>query len=299
MRRNCFNVAGFRLDLRGEEHLFPAGLANYAPFRAEDASEPLYTLNLTADFPASGLEPVFVEKPEAGMPLISLYRSPEGLVVVMAPLADAPVAGRMLLKAASGPDGAPFPEAQLQITDPAQGSFAVNNALMLLFAFNTAPFGALEMHSSVVMQGGRGYLFLGKSGTGKSTHSRLWLKHIPGSELLNDDNPVLRLMPDGSARVFGTPWSGKTPCYRNESVPAGAVVRLRQAPQNRIARLPLLEAYASLFASCSAFRPLKNLADGWHRTLEGLAASVPCYQLDCLPDEAAARLCFDTVTRHG
>ena len=82
-------------------------------------------------------------------------------------------------------------------------------------------------------------------------------------------------------------------------MPAGAVVRLRQAPENRIQRLPLLQAYASIFASASAFRPLSRLADAWHRTLEGLVSAVPCYELDCLPDEAAARLCHETVTRHG
>ncbi len=168
---------------------------------------------------------------------------------------------------------------------------------MLLFAFTSAHHGLLEMHSSVVMNGGKGYLFLGKSGTGKSTHSSLWLKHIPGTELLNDDNPILRLMPDGSARVYGSPWSGKTPCYKAKDVPAGAVVRIRQAPFNKIERLSPLQAYASLMASASSFRPFSHLAEGWHRTLEGLAGTLPCYVLDCLPDQAAAELCYSTV--HG
>ena len=124
---------------------------------------------------------------------------------------------------------------------------------------------------------------LGKSGTGKSTHSSLWLKHIPGTELLNDDNPILRLMPDGTARVYGSPWSGKTPCYKNKDVPAGAVVRIRQAPFNKIERLSAIQSYASLMASASGFRPFKELADGWHRTLEGLVrpSSLLCVGLAC------------------
>ena len=92
------------------------------------------------------------------------------------------------------------------------------------------------------------------------------------------------------------PWSGKTPCYKNQDVPAGAVVRIRQAPYNQIQRLGTIQAYASLMASASSFRPFQGLADGWHRTLEGLAASLPCYTLDCLPDQAAAELCHSTVT---
>jgi hypothetical protein len=102
-------------------------------------------------------------------------------------------------------------------------------------------------------------------------------------------------MPDGSARVYGSPWSGKTPCYKAQDVPVGAVVRLNQAPQNRITRLPLVQAYASLMASASSFRPIRELADGWHRTLEGLASVVPCYHLDCLPDQEAAELCYKTI----
>ena len=96
-------------------------------------------------------------------------------------------------------------------------------------------------------------------------------------------------------RVYGSPWSGKTPCYKAQDVPVGAVVRIRQAPFNKIERLPIVQAYASLMASASGFRPFKNLSDGWHQTLEGLTQVVPCYVLDCLPDQAAAQLCHNTV----
>ncbi|MBQ9893505.1 MAG: hypothetical protein IJM35_10175, partial [Bacteroidales bacterium] len=72
---------------------------------------------------------------------------------------------------------------------------------------------------------------------------------------------------------------------------------IEQAPQNAIRRLNPLEAYASVMASASAFRPFRELSDGWHRTLEALATAVPCYTLRCLPDAAAAVLCHKTV--HG
>lgn len=177
---------------------------------------------------------------------------------------------------------------------PSDQVFAINNSLMLLFAFASAARQALEMHASVVMHGGRGFLFLGRSGTGKSTHSSLWIKHIEGTELLNDDNPVVRIV-DGTVRVFGTPWSGKTPCYKAQDVPVGAIVRLRQAPENSIARLGTVQAYASVMASCSGYRPIRALADAQHETLSVIATDIPCYELGCLPDEAAARLCWQTV----
>ena len=119
--------------------------------------------------------------------------------------------------------------------------------------------------------------------------------NIPGTELLNDDNPVLRLMPDGTVSVFGSPWSGKTPCYKAQDAPVGAIVSLCQAPQNHIKKLTVIQAYATLMESSSSFRPVKECADGWHRTLEGICAAVPFYRLECRPDRDAALICYNTV----
>ena len=79
---------------------------------------------------------------------------------------------------------------------------ALDNALMILFAMASACTGTVLFHSAVVSLDGRGYMFLGKSGTGKSTHARLWLQNIPGTELMNDDNPAVRVKPDGTRLVL-------------------------------------------------------------------------------------------------
>ena len=86
---------------------------------------------------------------------------------------------------------------------------------MLCYAFAGAYEQTLLVHASVPQIGTTAFLFQGLSGTGKSTHSQLWRTHIPQVELLNDDNPVVRITADGRISVWGTPWSGKTPCYRN------------------------------------------------------------------------------------
>jgi len=173
--------------------------------------------------------------------------------------------------------------------------FGLNNALMVMYSLATACLGTALFHSSVVSHRGRGYMFLGKSGTGKSTHSSLWLKHIEGTELVNDDNPVVRVTDDGHATVYGSPWSGKTPCYRNVGLPVGAIVSLSQAPYNRIAPLRGIAAYAALVPSISGKRWDKRMADGLHATENLLAQHVGVWHLECLPDEAAARLCQTTV----
>lgn len=175
------------------------------------------------------------------------------------------------------------------------GQFVLNNALMLLYALFTATGNTLLIHASVAVADGKGYVFLGKSGTGKSTHTRLWLNNIPGAWLLNDDNPVVKIENDGSVMVYGSPWSGKTPCYRNEKAPLGAVVRLSQAPHNSIRRLSGIQAYAALAPSASSMKWDRVMADGLHNTLSGVIQSVGVFHLECLPDADAAFLCHNAV----
>ena len=173
--------------------------------------------------------------------------------------------------------------------------FAISNSMMLLYTFRTSPFETLMVHASVIRHNDGGYMFLGRSGTGKSTHSRLWLSNIEDAELLNDDNPVIRII-DGEAMVFGTPWSGKTHCYKNESVPLKAVVRLSQAPYNKITRNIPLQAYASLMPACSCMRWDRTSTDALHRTVEKVISKVRCWHLECLPDADAAYTCHKAVT---
>ena len=174
--------------------------------------------------------------------------------------------------------------------------FSLSNSMMLLYTFNTTPHDTLMVHASVIAYKGEGYMFLGKSGTGKSTHSRLWLENIEGTYLLNDDNPVIRMV-DGQALIYGTPWSGKTPCYKNEVMPLKAVVRLSQAPYNNIEQLKPLRAYASLMPACSCMRWDRRSTDALHATVEKVIKVVKGWHLECLPDADAAYVCNSAVSK--
>ena len=185
-----------------------------------------------------------------------------------------------------------YRQARLSLEEYPQ--FGVNNALMVMYALATANKRTALFHSSVVSYQGRGYMFLGHSGTGKSTHSSLWLKYIEGTELVNDDNPVVRVLENNEVRVYGSPWSGKTPCYRNVSYPVGAIVKLSQAPFNKIEPLKGIKAYAVVVPSISGKRWDKDLAEGLHETENLIAQHARVWHLDCLPDEAAAQLCCKT-----
>ena len=170
----------------------------------------------------------------------------------------------------------------------------VNTSLMIQFTFASAFHNTVLLHASVTRHNGMANLFFGVSGTGKSTHSRLWHQYVPDSDLMNDDNPVIRIL-DGRAVVFGTPWSGKTLCYRNVQAPIRALVRLEQDPQNSIERLHSLQAYASVLAACSSIRWKHSVMDAIVPTVEKLALTVPCFRLRCRPDQEAVELCKNTI----
>lgn len=171
-----------------------------------------------------------------------------------------------------------------------------NTAVNFCYLLATACHNTVLTHASCVRYKGKAYLFLGKSGTGKSTHSRMWLSALEGVELMNDDHPVLRVNEDGKVIAFGSPWSGKTRCYKNIEAPVGGIIRISRAPYNKARRLSVIESYASLMTSCSGMTWEKMLADGRDRTIQSIIRQVPCWVMECLPDEAAARVCQAAVT---
>lgn len=165
----------------------------------------------------------------------------------------------------------------------------------IAFGIGIAPHDAVAIHTSAIVCHDRAVLFLGESGTGKSTHTRLWRENIAGATLLNDDSPIVRVV-DGVPYVYGSPWSGKTPCYKTEHYPLAACVRLSQAPYNKMEKLNIPRAYASLHPSCPPdFAYDEGLYDHISRVLNVLLGSVPVYHLACLPDADAARLSYQTI----
>ena len=171
--------------------------------------------------------------------------------------------------------------------------------LWILFGVVLASHNAIAIHSSAIECEGRVVLFLGESGTGKSTHTRLWREHIAGARLLNDDSPIVRLI-DDKAIIYGSPWSGKTPCYKNLSYPIAAFCRLSQAPHNAISRLSTIAAIGAVLPSTPPqFAHDGSLQDSICSTLGELLRRVPTYHLACLPNSEAAQLSHKTMINNA
>lgn len=175
-------------------------------------------------------------------------------------------------------------------------NFGLNNTLMLTFAFAASRKQALLIHASLVRQNNYGYAFIAKSGTGKSTQVSMWLRYIPGCDLMNDDNPIIRLI-DGQPYIYGGPWSGKTPCYRNVKAKLGAITRIDRAPQNSIEKLPPLEAFASVLPSCSSMKWDKEIYNAMCDTITKLVETTGIYTLHCLPNKEAAVICNNAISK--
>ena len=150
------------------------------------------------------------------------------------------------------------------------------------------------MHGSCVAVDDTGYLFTAKSGTGKSTHSRLWREMLGERTIIvNDDKPLIRIT-DHGALAFGTPWDGKHHLNKNISVPLKAICLLAQAEQNTIRPVSAGEAYPFLLQQ--VYRPMDRMA--LHKTLElldRLITKVSIWKLYCNKDIEAAQIAYNAM----
>jgi len=175
-------------------------------------------------------------------------------------------------------------------------TFGLNNALMLIFAFAGSLNDLVLIHASLVRKDGYGYAFTAKSGTGKSTQVSMWLRHIPGCDLMNDDNPIIRII-DGEAIIFGSPWSGKTPCYRNVKAKLGAITRIIRGEENKVETVQTLEAFATIITSVSSMKWDHSIFNNICKIITKLIETTPIYNLYCRPDKEAAIVCHKAISR--
>lgn len=152
-------------------------------------------------------------------------------------------------------------------------------------------FNGMMLHSSCVVYDGKAYLFSAVSGTGKSTHTQLWLKRFPGSFILNDDKPAIRITEDGIF-AYGTPFSGKTDLNVNTGVPIGGICVLQRGETNHIEKITVEEALFSILNQ--TVRPYnEDGMDKLLKTLDKVIENVPVYRLSCNMELEAAEVAYN------
>lgn len=153
----------------------------------------------------------------------------------------------------------------------------------------------LLFHSSAVALDGKAYLFAAPSGTGKSTHARLWKARFGDRlTLLNDDKPLLRFEPAGQVLACGTPYAGKEDLHANRMAPVAGILVLRQSPVNTIRPLTAAQALPVYYQQC--YRGLRD-PDLIHRSLDlmGRLTRLPVYELGCTISLEAVDLAWNTL----
>lgn len=172
----------------------------------------------------------------------------------------------------------------------------LDDFIMIAFVYSSAFHHTATIHASSVAIGHQGCAFIGPSGIGKSTHSRLWLEHVPGTRLLNDDQPVLRCQPDGTVCIYGSPWSGKTECFRNEGVELKSLFFMQQSQENEITRLTPIETFQRLMKATSIIGRDTVTFKGISHTLASISGGVPAYLFKNQPTREAVGMSFQAFS---
>ena len=162
------------------------------------------------------------------------------------------------------------------------------------FFLKLLQFNGMMLHSSAVVRDGKAYLFTARSGTGKSTHTRLWRETFGDRvSMINDDKPFLKILPQG-VTVFGTPWQGKHRLGQNTSVPLKALCILCRGEENRMEPITPKEALPILlqqtFSPVDPQAMIQTLA-----LVQQLSKTVRLYRLYCNMDPQAALVARDAI----
>ena len=152
-------------------------------------------------------------------------------------------------------------------------------------------YGTLLFHGSAVAVDGWAYLFTAKSGTGKSTHTRLWREQFGDrAVMINDDKPFLQI--DGDRIIaWGSPWNGKHRLDTNAGVPLRGICILERGEENHIQRISPREALFMLIQQSS--RPAEPARmPRYMELIDGLAKGTSFYRLTCNMNPQAAQVSY-------
>lgn len=152
------------------------------------------------------------------------------------------------------------------------------------------------LHSSCVIVDDYAYCFSAPSGTGKSTHTQLYLKVFGNrAKILNDDKPAI-LIENNKIIAYGTPFSGKTDLNLNESYPIKGICFIERDLTNHIEKMPIIKAIYSIYDQ--TIRPTdENRADLLLKYIEKVVETIPVYKLYCNMEEEAALVSFNTMNK--
>lgn len=159
-------------------------------------------------------------------------------------------------------------------------------------------FNGILLHSSCVVVDGYAYAFSADSGTGKSTHTQLWLKHFGDrAYILNDDKPAIRII-DNKVYACGTPWSGKYDYSTPKIVPLAGICFLERSEDNWIKKADTSKAVFNIFSQ-TVRRLGPNAMEKLFDVLEDIFSKVPIWELGCNISDDAVLTSYNAMKPKG
>lgn len=153
------------------------------------------------------------------------------------------------------------------------------------------------VHSSFIRWRDKGLIFSAPSGTGKSTQASLWMKYEQ-VECLNGDRAGLRKV-KGNWIAYGLPYAGSSGIYRNEAVPLGAIIVLKQSKENNLSRMKPSDAFRAIYPETLIHQWDAAFVNTAADYITELVTDIPVYLLSCRPDREAVSVLRDELVKEG
>lgn len=158
-------------------------------------------------------------------------------------------------------------------------------------------YNAFFLHSSVVVVDDKAYAFAARSGTGKSTHTNLWLEHFQErSYIINGDKPIYRFV-DDTLYVCGHPWAGKEGLHKNAIAPLAGLCFLKRGESNVISRIDKSDVLEYIFNQV-LLPQNETLMIYLLEMVDRLINEVPCYVLECNISEEAVEIAYNGMRKY-
>lgn len=154
-------------------------------------------------------------------------------------------------------------------------------------------YDALLIHGACISYKDNGYLFIAPSGIGKTTHIRLWMKHLNDLKVINGDKPIIRIK-DNKVYAYGNPWMGKEGYGCNDSVRLKAIIMLNRGLEDNIYKVDKKEYINTIFNQIYMPEDKLDLLKTMD-IINGVFNKIDIYKMECTMNDSAFIKAYETL----
>lgn len=153
-------------------------------------------------------------------------------------------------------------------------------------------YNGFVLHGAAIEYKGKCFIFVAPSGTGKTTHIKMWIDYLDELKIINGDKPIIRII-DNVPVVFGTPWMGKEYMGSNDSCRLDSIVVLKRGDGDYIRKVDKQDYLQDLISK--VYIPKNNMIETFD-IIEQVYKNIDVYELHCTMNESAFITSFEELT---